>query len=72
MKLVVALSNGNSINGVATIEIDGNPVSDADALDLAQAVLASDYVQAEYSQDSGTPTLESVQVVNLARTVPLT
>lgn len=71
MKIRGALSNGGSIQGTFQVEIEGPAIDDTDALNLAQQVLGSDYVTAWYSQDSGTPTLEYLEVTDLNRTVPL-
>lgn len=71
MKIQAGLSNGDSVTGTCWIEIEGPAVSDADALDIVERVLASDYASSVFSQNSGTPTIDVVQVRDLSRTVPL-
>jgi hypothetical protein len=71
MKIQAAFSNGGSIFGTCWVEIEGPSITDAEALNLAQAILGSDYATVVFSQESGTPTVDHLEVVNLTRGITI-
>lgn len=71
MDIQASFSNGDNVTGSMTLRFDGPEISDADALDMAQAILGSNYATTIFSQNGGTPTLDYVGVTNLSRVVPI-